>query len=203
MPKREKMQNSEIKIRLAYQAQGVEGYYQSQGDVYQNPHEEGILMMVEELLDALQDQIPKLEPQKLRYLDLCCGSGEATRGLLRQGIPLENIDASDPYTAQAYMSIYQKPCFPWSFVEITQGCIKAEKESNQNKPYDCVICSFALHLCPTDLLNHVLYQLSLCADYLLILTPHKKPEIESDSGWLMIDERYLSEERVRGRIYIC
>ena len=48
-----------------------------------------------------------------------------------------------------------------------------------NKKYDTIICSFALHLCEETMLNMVLYQLSLIANRLIIITPHKRPEINS------------------------
>jgi phospholipid N-methyltransferase len=191
------MSDDQIKIRLAYQQQGVEGFYQSEGHQYYNPHEFGIIEMTQEMIQVLERTVGHRLTGP--FLDLCCGSGEVTEALLKYGYPLDQIKASDPYTYEAYEKRIAKPCEKWNFVEISQGQILADLQAI--KPFQCVICSFALHLCPLDLLDHVLYQLSLCSDYLIILTPHKKPEIQDH--WLLLEERYSIEERVRGRLYFC
>ncbi len=199
------MNDDQIKIRLAYQQQGVDGFYQNEGSHYYNPHEDGIIDMIHLMMQDLQTALGN--KPKGKFLDLCCGSGEVTFALLKQGYSLDQIDASDPYTYEAYEKRIEKTCAKWNFHDISQGSIFHQHEISQNhiakqsnpKPYQCIICSFALHLCPNDLLDHVLYQLSLCSDYLMILTPHKKPEIHQH--WLLLEERYLIDERVRGRLY--
>jgi hypothetical protein len=210
------MSDDQIKIRLAYQQQGVDGFYQSEGHQYHNPHEFGIIEMMHEMMQVLEHTVG--HRLKGPFLDLCCGSGEVTEALLKQGYPLDQIKASDPYTYEAYEKRIAKPCEKWNFIEISQGQILADLSKSSlskslgstpssvvqekaTKPFQCVICSFALHLCPLDLLDHVLYQLSLCSDYLIILTPHKKPDIQDH--WLLLEERYSIEERVRGRLYFC
>ena len=49
----------------------------------------------------------------------------------------------------------------------------------QNRRYDTIICSYAMHLCEESMLNNLLYQLSLIANTLIIITPHKRPEIKN------------------------
>jgi hypothetical protein len=207
------MNDDQIKIRLAYQQQGVDGFYQNEGHQYYNPHEDGIVEMMQLMMQDLETALGARP--KGKFLDLCCGSGEVSCALLKQGYLLDQIDASDPYTHEAYEKRIrdekkaEKPCAKWNFHEISQGAIFNQHQISQSsmphsiapKPYQCIICSFALHLCPNDLLDHVLYQLSLCSDYLIILTPHKKPDIHEH--WLLLEERYLIDERVRGRLYFC
>ena len=50
--------------------------------------------------------------------------------------------------------------------------------------YDIIICSFALHLLtdPSELFA-LLYELSTKARWLVIIAPHKKPEIKDGWGW--------------------
>ena len=74
-----------------------------------------------------------------RILDLSCGSGEVTDALIKAGIPLERIDACDPYTQQAYHHRIKKKCQDWSFQDISNGDVADRK-------WKTVICSFAMHV---------------------------------------------------------
>ena len=63
-----------------------------------------------------------------------------------------------------------------------------------------VICSFALHLvADKSLLFSVCTQLSLMSDHLIVITPHKRPNIEPHMGWTLLDEQVI--DRVRLRLY--
>ena len=61
-------------------------------------------------------------------------------------------------------------------------------------------CSFALHLvADKSLLFSVCTQLSLMSDHLIVITPHKRPNIEPHMGWTLLDEQVI--DRVRLRLY--
>lgn len=95
-------------IRGQYEAHGVQGFYESYGEAYRNPHFEQIKVAMQLMLES----VPLLEspsnsgetdqpsgspgapaaggeratsnhsgPELLRVLDLACGSGEATLAL--------------------------------------------------------------------------------------------------------------------------
>ena len=107
------------------------------------------------------------------------------------------------FTAVAYQQRTSYPCSELSFSAIAEGSlpsisIDVEEDSasdfhflegdhenttdaNVSEPrcmIEMVICSFALHLVenPSDLFS-LLWQLSLKARWLVVLTPHKKPEV--------------------------
>ena len=167
-----------VSIREQYETFGVEKYYQEHGDTYSNPHREIIHQLLEE------------QPIGDKVLDLCCGSGEVT-SYLQQKNPTLHITGNDPYTYASYMRNTQAPCYRFDFKEIAQGALT-------NYHFDTIICSFALHLCPISLLPNVLYQLSLISTTLVILTPHKKPELP-EIFWYQVEERLV--EKVRMRTY--
>jgi hypothetical protein len=62
-----------------------------------------------------------------------------------------------------------------------------------------IVCSFALHLVEVSRLPTVAFQLAQIADTLLILTPHKRPNLKAEWGWKLDSE--LLETRVRARLY--
>ena len=62
-----------------------------------------------------------------------------------------------------------------------------------------VVCSFALHLCEASWLPRVVQELSRATDDLLILTPHKRPQLKPEWGFDLVAERL--HERVRARRY--
>ena len=54
------------------------------------------------------------------------------------------------------------------------------------REYSLIVCSFALHLCEPSRLPALAFELARAADAMLILTPHKKPEIRAclrDGRW--------------------
>jgi hypothetical protein len=70
-----------------------------------------------------------------------------------------------------------------------------------------VVSSFALHLIDGSRLLTTLVQLALVAEFLLVLTPHKRPVIGEEMGWALVDEQRFDgvdlgdNKRVRCRLY--
>lgn len=96
----------------------------------------------------------------------------------------------DPYTEPAYKKNTGKECLRYDFKDSVNGAL-------ENRRYDTIICSFAMHLCEQSMLNNLLYQLSRISDRLIILTPHKRPEINK---WFSLQDEILYN-RVKLRIY--
>ncbi|KAF8195500.1 hypothetical protein BJ912DRAFT_144402 [Pholiota molesta] len=123
--------------------------------------------------------------------------------------PKPQIAAADPFTAAAYKERTNYHCSELSFESIAEGlmpatCVNivdgsirdvASSQSNETtedveRPHqvEMVICSFALHLIENpSALFALLWQLSLKARWLVILAPHKKPEIKDGWGWYKWD----------------
>jgi len=107
------------------------------------------------------------------------------------------ILAADPYTAAAYRERTSLPCAPLSFKDISEGALSslvseeltAQDESSEEPllplpVVEMVICSFALHLVEgSSQLFSLLWELSLQTRWLVVLAPHKKPEIKEGWGW--------------------
>ncbi|KAH8090762.1 hypothetical protein HD553DRAFT_303299 [Filobasidium floriforme] len=92
------------------------------------------------------------------------------------------IMATDPYTVPAYETRTGRPCLELSFQDIAQGKLAAATPTYSSKPFDLVICSFALHLVgDASEMFSLLYELSQRAKWLAVVAPHKKPEIKD--GW--------------------
>jgi len=158
-------------VRAGYEELGIEGYYKLHSEDYSNPH-------IKEIEYLLKQEIDK-NYFGTNILDLCCGSGEITNILKQyEGLRKYNIEGLDPYTSPAYKKNTDKECLIYDFKDIVQGALK-------NKKYHTIICSFAMHLCEKSMLNRLLYQLSLIANTLVIITPHKRPEIKD--WWREVD----------------
>lgn len=65
---------------------------------------------------------------------------------------------------------------------------------------DVVVCSFALHLCPASEVWGLLYTLSCECRWLVVLAPHKRPEVGTEHGWERMGKE-VCVERVRGRLF--
>jgi SAM-dependent methyltransferase len=172
-------------IRAAYERYGVRGYYTRFGSAYRNPHERAIGAAIREALERWPIGLD-------RVLDLACGSGEATLALRRAGA--HAIDGIDPYTYAAYAERTGAAAEQLTFEQIAAGALAGRR-------YDTIVCSFALHLVERSRLPALALQLSLIADRLLILTPHKRPALRPEWGWALAGE--LVVERVRARLYQC
>jgi SAM-dependent methyltransferase len=177
------MQPEDEAIRNAYARYGVREYYTQHGATYRNPHEPIVRK-------ALSLAVERWQPDLSRVLDLACGSGEATLALRDLGAG--SIEGADPYTGAAYRERTSQAAQPWSFEAITTGVL-AERR------YSLIVCSFGLHLAPRSWLPALAYQLSLAAGALLVVTPHKRPQLNPTWGWTLQGE--ILVERVRARYY--
>jgi SAM-dependent methyltransferase len=170
-------------IRNQYEEHGVEGYFSNFGAEYRNPHEPVIA-------EALKLAVERWRLDLSRVLDLACGSGEVTLAL--RELRCRELDGIDPYTGEAYLARTGRTAEPISFEQIAEGALAGRR-------YSLIVCSFALHLIDVSWLPALLAHLGLISDRLLIVTPHKRPEIKTEWGWTLEDE--LSIDRVRARIY--
>lgn len=180
-------------IRGQYEAHGARGYYERFGAEYANPHEAIVASVVTDAIVARLGR-PEAGQPAPRVLDLACGSGEVTRALERLlGWPPEALVACDPYTGEAFEARVGRPAQPWSFEDVAAGALA------ELPRFDAVVCSFALHLADPSRLPNICWALASVADWLLILTPHKRPELREQWGWRLDEERV--EDRVRLRAY--
>jgi hypothetical protein len=170
-------------IRNAYARHGVQEYYAQHGATYRNPHEAVVRKV-------LAWSVEQWHLDLSRVLDLACGSGEATLSLRDLGAG--SIEGADPYTGPAYRERTGQEARPWSFEAIATGVL-AERR------YSLIVCSFALHLAPQSWLPALAYYLSLAAPALLVVTPHKRPQLSPAWGWTLQGEILI--ERVRARYY--
>lgn len=170
-------------IRQEYEQHSVRGFYESFGAAYRNPHEGAISKLVALGLDRWQLNCD-------RVLDLACGSGEVTLALRSWGY--QNISGIDPFTYDAYRQRTGNEAETYTFEHIADGVL-----SGRN--YSLIICSFALHLVSISWLPLVIYQLSLIANSLVVITPNKTPNLKPEWGWILLDEMAIN--RVRARLY--
>jgi hypothetical protein len=170
-------------IRAAYERYGVEGFYQRFGGSYRNPHEQAIRA-------ALQSAVARWALPLDRVLDLACGSGEVTLAL--RELCCGTIDAIDPYTHQAYAERTGQVAERLTFEQIAAGALNG-------RGYGTIVCSFAMHLVAISWLPALSMQLSQIGQALLVLTPHKRPQLRPEWGWSYAGE--LLAERVRARYY--
>src|SRR5262249_32011629 len=152
-------------------------------DTYRNPHEDVIREVVHEA-------VTRWQPDLSHVLDLACGSGEITLALRAMGGTA--VDGIDPYTAQAYLERTGQSAETFTFEQIAAGALA-------DRAYRLIMCSFALHLVDLSRLPTLAYQLSLNAPTLIVITPHKRPQLRDNWGWSQQDEFVL--ERVRARLY--
>jgi hypothetical protein len=109
------------------------------------------------------------------------------------------------YTATAYQDRTLLTCAPLSFTDIAEGALPplasktsssaqhlgsqgSELSDDLQPPHviiEMVICSFALHLVESSSqLFSLLWELSLKSRWLVVLAPHKKPEVSFSSNEL-------------------
>jgi ubiquinone/menaquinone biosynthesis C-methylase UbiE len=170
-------------IRGQYERHGIQGFYELAGDTYRNPHEPAIR-------EVLHQAVEQWHPDLTHVLDLACGSGEVTLALRKLGCIA--IDGIDPYTGQAYLQRTGQPAVPYTFEQIAAGAIA-------DQSYSLIVCSFALHLAEISRLPMLAYQLSIVASSMMIITPHKRPQLKQTWGWSQQDEFVIA--RVRARLY--
>ncbi len=170
-------------IRNQYQQHGVRGYYEQFGATYRNPHEAHVRA-------AVRDALVRWPLATSAVLDLACGSGEVTLALREAGVT--HIIGVDPYTGDAYHARTGQTALPYTFEQIGDGALGEQR-------YSLIVCSFALHLVELSRLPVVAYQLARIAEHLLVLTPHKRPDLRAAWGWQLIGE--VANEHVRSRCY--
>jgi hypothetical protein len=169
---------------------GADGWYRDHGATYRNPHEDAVTAMIERSVRQFPDRY-----QSGLVLDLAAGSGEVTLALRSCGVDPLMIEACDPYTVSAYAARVGSPCSTMSFADVARGDLAGRR-------YSAVICSYALHLCEPSRLPLVCAQLAAVADMLVVITPHKRPEIDAAWGWRLADEYRDGGYRVRLRHYL-
>lgn len=170
-------------IRARYERHGADGFYREHAGEYVNPHEP-------EARHLIGLAVRKWTLDLSHVFDLAAGSGEATLALRELGAA--TVDACDPYLFAQYERRTGSPAERFSFADIAAGALAG-------RAYSVVVCSFALHLAEPSRLPAVCQQLSLVSPSLLILTPHKRPDIRPDWGWVKAGE--LVWARVRCRLY--
>jgi SAM-dependent methyltransferase len=176
------MPSDDHKIRPQYEAHGVTGFYEKFGATYSNPHEAQIKLLLEKL-------IPDWNLDVSSVLDLACGSGEVSSVILSHGGTVTGID---PFTFEAFQKRTGLEAEQWTFEDIANGVLEGRK-------FSLIVCSFALHLVEISRLPTVAFQLAQVSETLLILTPHKRPNLKPEWGWNLESETL--ETRVRARLY--
>lgn len=174
-------------IRPLYDQYGAEGYYQAQGDSYENPH----LPLIERLLEQ---NCQRLDLTGC-VLDFAAGGGEVTRALIRMGA--QRVEGSDPFTRSLYEKNTGLTCHQYSFMDVVKNGIEGA--------YSTIICSFAMHLCPRKDLFSLTWNLFQAAPLLIIITPHKRPELELLPGIELLWQDVAEDDRgkkVRMKAYI-
>jgi hypothetical protein len=172
-------------IRHEYQARGIAGFYRERGSEYRNPHEP-------QVRESLGIAVREWKLNLTHVLDLAAGSGEVTLALRELGAT--RIDGIDPYTSQAYLERTGQIAGRETFEQIAQDALAGRR-------YSLIVCSFAMHLIEPSRLPKLAYALHQVGDSLLILTPHKRPEIRAASGWELTREMLV--RRVRSRLYVA
>jgi SAM-dependent methyltransferase len=176
------MPGDDHKIRPQYDAHGVAGFYEKFGATYSNPHEPHLKLLLETLIPARNLDLSSV-------LDLACGSGEVSSVILRHGGSVTGID---PFTFEAYRNRTGLEAERFSFEDIANGVLEGRR-------FSLIVCSFALHLVEVSRLPMVAFQLAQVGGTLLVLTPHKRPNLKVEWGWKL--EAELLEARVRARLY--
>jgi methyltransferase family protein len=175
--------NPQRAIRHEYERVGADAFYRTRGASYRNPHEHEIRRSLDVLvLDWKLDLS--------HVLDLAAGSGEVTIALRDLGAG--KIEGIDPFTYEAYERRICAPAGRETFEEIAAGRLAG-------RTYSLIVCSFAMHLVEPSRLAQLAYQLSVLSKHLLIITPHKRPQLGPEWGWELTHEMVL--HRVRSRLY--
>ncbi len=189
-------------IRNEYADMGVEDYYRNHADIYENPH----FPYIQLLLEKNQHRI-----DYTKTLDLACGGGEVT--LILRGLGFEDAIGCDPFTSRLFEKNTGKKCLEFSFEDIIKGLLVNESlvskllvneslmndqmtnDQMTNHSFSAIISSFAMHLCPQKQLFSLVAQLFLLTPNIIIITPHKRPELEKLSNVQLHFEDFVLTER--------
>jgi hypothetical protein len=164
-------------IRARYETYGAEGYYREHGGQYANPH-------YPEVAALLARNIHRIDGGG-EILDFSAGGGEVTLAL--RGLGVEAISGCDPFTFALYTQQTGRPCLPLSFKDVIREGLPSA--------YSAIIASFALHLCPEKDLFSLCWRLLEAAPQLVVLTPHKRPELEKLPGLQVLWEDFVLTDR--------
>src|SRR5262249_50758425 len=96
----------------------------------------------------------------------------------------------DPYLFEQYQERTGKTAERFSFEDAAAGALSG-------RSYSLIVCSFALHLADASRLPAICLQLSQISPTLLLLTPHKKPQIREQWGWKLAGEFVWARVRCR------
>ena len=164
-------------IRPLYDEHGAEGYYSAFADSYENPH-------FPEITALLERNASRFDPSGA-VLDFAAGGGEVTSVLRRLGFP--QVSGCDPFTHALYEKNTSLPCQQWSFKDVIRQGLPGT--------YSLIVSSFALHLCPPKELFSLTWQLLNAAPLLVVLSPHKRPELENLTGIELVWEDFVCTDR--------
>ncbi len=167
-------------IRTEYAEKGVEAYYQKNANTYENPH----FTYIQQLLEQNQGRI-----DYAKVLDLACGGGEVA--LILRGLGFENTVGCDPFTKRLFVGNTGLPCFNYGFEDIVKGRLTAKVEGQ----YSSIISSFAMHLCDEKMLYSLTHQLFLLTKNVVVITPHKRPQLEYFPEFQLVFEDFTLTER--------
>lgn len=118
-------------------------------------------------------------------LDFAAGGGEVTLALRDLGA--QNLAGCDPFTFDLFEQQTGLPCLRYSFKDVVKNGL--------HERYSVIISSFALHLCPQKDLFPLTWNLLQAAPLLVVLTPHKRPELELLPGIALQWEDVVENER--------
>ena len=174
------------KIRPLYDEFGPEGYYQAFGSAYENPH----LPQIQALLQRNHHRFDCSGT----VLDFAAGGGEVTATL--QALGAKNLLGCDPFTHALFESKTGVSCLQLDFKSVIRSGIPGQ--------YSLIISSFALHLCPVKDLFSLTWNLLQAAPLLVVITPHKRPELSQLPGIMLAwEDAVLTEKgkKVRMKAY--
>lgn len=165
------------KIRPLYDEHGAEAYYRDHAGEYENPH----LPMIQLLLER---NFHRLDCTGT-VLDFAAGGGEVTLALEKLGA--KDLAGCDPFTYELFEKKTGLPCLRHSFIDVLKNGLPDS--------YSLIISSFALHLCPQKDLFSLTWNLFQAAPTLVVITPHKRPELEKLPQISLFWEDVVENER--------
>ncbi|MFN0212910.1 MAG: class I SAM-dependent methyltransferase [Saprospiraceae bacterium] len=166
-----------IKIRPLYDEHGAEGYYRTFSEDYENPHVTEIHALIERNMDRFDCSG--------RVLDFAAGGGEVASVL--QNLGVKDIIGCDPFTHALFERKTGLPCLQLSFKDVIRTGLAGH--------YSLIVSSFAMHLCPAKDLFPLSWNLLQASPLLVIITPHKRPELEKLQGIQLAWEDAVETER--------
>ncbi len=168
---------SKVKVRLLYEEHGAEDYYRTHAAEYSNPHEPQVRALLERNLHRLDCSG--------MVLDFAAGGGEVSAALQKLGA--QNLMGCDPFTHALYEQKTKLPCLQLSFRDVLLNGLPQH--------YSLIVSSFAMHLCPAKDLYMLCWNLFQASPTLVIITPHKRPELELLPGIQLLWEDSVETEK--------